>query len=113
MLSWQRTHGSRSTSDIFKTIEPLLQGLALGELDSDDVDFLVGDTGIERQHIEWLLRADSAEFDDASTTRSRAGNRAPESVPHVSDIPAAVFYGWFRLGLPTERKHSGTRRSTN
>lgn len=63
-------------------IEPLLQGLTMAELDAKDGDFVAGDTGIDRQHIQWLIQAAQLEL-------------------AVTRIPAAFFYGWFRLGMPT------------
>lgn len=89
-----------------RDIEPLLQGLSLAELDGKDVDFVVGDTGIERQHIQWLIQAANLEVDVASPPRyaTRVEKRAQSHVPRVCEIPVAVFYGWFRLGMPTDPK---------
>ncbi len=38
-------------------LAPVLQGLALADLDDKDIDFLASDTGIAREHIVWLVQA--------------------------------------------------------
>ena len=76
-------------------IEPLLAGQADGganvgfaELTDADIDFLAGDSGIDRQHVAWLRTA----FAFAGRTR----------VERLRSILAELFYGWFREGQPDE-----------
>jgi Neuraminidase-like domain/Putative peptidoglycan binding domain len=66
-------------------LEELRDGARSSELTEVDVEFLSGESGIERQRIDWLAKA------------SRLG-----AVPEWKGITAAAFYGWFRLGLPVE-----------
>lgn len=84
-------------------LESVLQGVALIAIDAEepalkkqDLDFLAGDTGIDRQHIAWLVQA--------AVCQEKSKRIDPTILTHVSYkfIPAAVFYGWFRLGLPTD-----------
>ncbi|MGZ8842403.1 MAG: neuraminidase-like domain-containing protein, partial [Pyrinomonadaceae bacterium] len=77
----------------------VLQGVTLIEIaaenpvDQDkDLDFLTRDTGIERQHIAWLVGAAKLEHQTLLP---------PESL-QAGGVPAEVFYGWFRKGLPTD-----------
>lgn len=83
-----------------EAILPLLAGqgvngidLPLGASTESDIDFLAGDTGIDRQHITWLVQAVVCE------EKSRSID--PTIHTHVVHrfIPAAVFYGWFREGV--------------
>ena len=85
-------------------LEPVLLGLALADLDDKDIDFLAGDTGIARAHIGWLVQAAKLvhkTLSPAETTR-RSETQARVRASEASSIPAEVFYGWFRQGLPTE-----------
>ncbi|MDB4891180.1 MAG: hypothetical protein JWL61_3035 [Gemmatimonadetes bacterium] len=86
-------------------LELVLQGVSLGEVDGEpenqkktDLDFLAGDTGIERQHIAWLARAEAFE---SRVLQAYAKRTRDAQNGHVA-IPAAVFYGWFREGQPDE-----------
>ncbi len=54
----------------------------LAELTEEDIRFLAGRTGIDPQQIEWLVK---------STGLARE-----------TELPAEVFYGWFRQDLPTD-----------
>jgi hypothetical protein len=74
---------------LLTTLLPLLEGqgtergnLPIEDLEPRDVDFLAGDTGSERQRIDWLVQG--------------------FKLARESDLPAAAFYGWFRLGMPGE-----------
>lgn len=62
-------------------LRPLLEEVAVAALDERDIDFLEGETGIERPHIAYL----------AVAHRHAAATKAPPE----------VFYGLFRQGLPT------------
>ena len=84
-------------------LERVLQGVALIDIDRGtpeekerDLNFLAGDTGIDRQHIAWLVQAAVCQEKSKSvdpTIRTRVSHNF---------IPAAFFYGCFRLGLPTD-----------
>ncbi len=69
---------------LLKAIAPLLQGLSPADLIEDethqDISFLAGETGHERQHIELLAEA--------------------ARLARPCGIPVEAFYGWFREGLP-------------
>ena len=71
---------------------PLLKGqaddgsdLRLADLTDADVEFIAAETGIDRQRIAWLRTA------AVSEVKLKAGG-----------VSVAIFYGWFRLGLPTD-----------
>ncbi|HWP91824.1 MAG TPA: neuraminidase-like domain-containing protein [Thermodesulfobacteriota bacterium] len=59
----------------------------LADLNTEDIDFLTVETGIERQRIEFLSEAARLQK-----------NAAAEDL----GLPAEVFYGLFRQNLPTE-----------
>ena len=84
-------------------IVPLLAGqdddgtaVPIAALKDPDISFLAADTGIERQHIAWL----------ATAFRYSARTAAPDPERHVAQaegsVAAALFYGWFREGLPDD-----------
>jgi hypothetical protein len=73
-------------------IAPLLQGLTLAELDDKDVDFLAGDTGIERAHLVALVDASKLEREALESV-----TRHEEQTP-PSELDAPVFYSWLRAG---------------
>src|SRR5258708_28364025 len=77
-------------------LESVLQGVALVDDESGDLDFIARDTGINRQHLAWLATALKFEKQSQNVDFANRG--------HVSDssVPAEVYYGWFRQGLPTE-----------
>jgi hypothetical protein len=84
-------------------ITPLLAGqgadggdLPLAALTEQDIDFIAGDTGIERQQVAWLRTA--FEFSTRTTSLSIASRVLPAS----RQVPPALFYGWFREGLPDQ-----------
>jgi hypothetical protein len=79
-----------------EAITPLLAGqaegggdLSIAALTESDIDFLTSDTGIERQHVAWLR---TAFVHSTRTTSMRIASAGGE-------VPAALFYGWFREGL--------------
>ena len=73
-------------------VKPLLAGqgkddqdLPEEELTAADLDFIAGETGLDREKLRlWTLAF--------AVSRSAAGG----------GVAPAIFYGWFRLGLPTE-----------
>lgn len=84
-------------------LRPVLRDLTLIDIDrrtpelkEKDLDFLAGDTGIDRQHIAWLVQAAGCEEKSKSVD--------PTIRTHVVNlfIPAAVFYGSFREGVPDQ-----------
>ena len=93
----------RSESELHvDVIVPLLAGQAsdgtavpIAALQDPDVDFLAADTGIERQHIAWLVTA------FGYSARTAAPDAKPVAQAEGS-VAAALFYGWFREGLPDD-----------
>jgi len=82
-------------------LEPVLGNVSLPELTSDDLDFLHGDTGIDRNHLLWMsLAAKSALTTGGVSDRRTAEMYGPNK--GTPRIPMEAFYGWFRMGLPTE-----------
>lgn len=84
-------------------LEPVLQPVALIDIDGEnaedqrkDLDFLAGDTGIDRQHIAWLVRAAGFEV------KSKRIDLEIRSAAIDRGIPAAAFYAWFREGIPDQ-----------
>ena len=63
-------------------LEPSLKRVKIVELTEKDVTFLAGETGADSRHIKFTILA----FRYAAQT----------------NLPPEVFYGWFRLGLPSE-----------
>jgi hypothetical protein len=61
-----------------------------------DISFLAGETGFDPQRIVWLVQAAVCEK-QSKGVEARLHTHVTQEL-----IPAAVFYGWFRLGLPTE-----------
>jgi antitoxin component HigA of HigAB toxin-antitoxin module len=86
-------------------IMPLLEGqgekdqlLPPWEVNDGDLDFIAEETGLDREHIRLWARAvtvgrDASEFMQPATV-----------TPVVTDDLSAfaIFYGWFRQGLPTD-----------
>lgn len=92
------------------TLEPVLSGVALGELRQDDehqdLSFLAAETGIPQDRIEWLSRAAREATVPVETAGSVEPPRGPRpSLPAAASvtIPAEAFYGWYRYDLPRER----------
>jgi peptidoglycan hydrolase-like protein with peptidoglycan-binding domain len=69
-------------------IVPALDGATLLDLTDDEVDFVVGETGIVREHLVALVAA----------VRQEGASTGPDG---RSGIHLATLYGWFRKGLPT------------
>ena len=61
-------------------LQPVLEDVQLADLSADDVIFLVGETGIERNFLEWLHGA-------AALSRE-------------TGVPVEAFYGWARSEPP-------------
>lgn len=77
-------------------IMPLLEGqgdknqaLDPWELNDGDLNFIAEETGLEREKIRLWALAFTVSHDAEAAT------------PPVA-VTSAIFYGWFRLGLPTE-----------
>ena len=60
-------------------LEPLMEGVPFQELTSDDMQFLVKETTIEKQHLEFL--------------------KWSFQIGSISSIPEAAFYGWYRRSI--------------
>jgi len=76
-------------------LEGIMQGVTFIDIDrqeaaqrEQDLDFLSGDTGIDRQHIAWLVQA--AKFEQESGLWTEP------------NIPAEIFYGLFRQDGPAD-----------
>ncbi len=67
-------------------IEPVRDTVPIADFTDADIEFVAGETGIDRTHVAWLALA----FKDEVAVK--ADNKK---------IPAAAFYGWFREGMPT------------
>ena len=67
---------------LLQTLAPLLDGVSPAEFTAEDIDFLVGETDLERQHLEFLAEA-------ARLARDTA-------------LPAEAFYGWGRQDFTLE-----------
>ena len=61
-------------------LTPILQEVPLAELTEEDIDFLAGETGLDRRRIEFLAQA--------------------ARLARETDLPTEVFYGFARQGLP-------------
>ena len=99
-------------------VMPLLEGqgkenqaLPPSEVNDGDLDFIAEETGLDRKHIRlWALAfvvgQDSAAAMQPATGLSAAPGMAttaffnPAGTDRLSAF--AIFYGWFRLGLPAE-----------
>lgn len=62
-------------------VDPLREGVPVAQFTEDDLDFLAGETGLDRLFLSWL---------NLAARLALAG------------VPPEAFYGWFREGLPTE-----------
>src|SRR5690348_5846878 len=69
--------------------------LTMTQLTDDDLDFLTGETGIERQHIAWLKLAFEYAAKLATTSARLATQKSATHLP----VSPALFYGWFREGI--------------
>lgn len=78
--------GLSEYEELIKLLTPVCDGVSFAELKEDeehqDVSFLSGETGIDPQRIEFLATA----------------HRLLEK----TDIPAEIFYGLIREGMPTD-----------
>jgi hypothetical protein len=63
-------------------LSPLLREIPLHELTDEDITFLVRETTIEPQHLQFLARS--------------------AQLAQETDLPIAAFYGWARQDLPLE-----------
>jgi hypothetical protein len=95
----QPSEYERSLTDLAS----VLQGVPLIDIDGqyperkkEYLDFLAGETGIDGQHIAWLVLAAVCQEKSKSLDPANRGHLKHDS------IPAPAFYGWFRQGLPTE-----------
>ncbi|MFN0171585.1 MAG: peptidoglycan-binding domain-containing protein, partial [Bryobacteraceae bacterium] len=66
------------------TVAPLINNIPVADLTTEDVDFLTGETGLDRQFLSFLVIAHR----HATTAESA--------------VDAAVFYGLMRAALPVE-----------
>jgi peptidoglycan hydrolase-like protein with peptidoglycan-binding domain len=88
--------GPSEYDELIGALTPVLQDVPLHELTDEDINFLTGDTGLERQRIFWLRESAKREEDTKLVD--------PDIHTHVAykRLPSPVFYGWFRQNLPTD-----------
>ena len=65
-----------------KELAPLLEKIRIADLIEEDIIFLTGETGIDTQHLSFLVVA--------------------ATLADKTNLPAEVFYGLFRQNLPTD-----------
>lgn len=65
-----------------KELAPLLEKIRIADLTEEDITFLNGETGIDKQHLSFLVIA--------------------ATLADKTELPAEVFYGLFRQNLPTD-----------
>ncbi len=90
---------------VVKEVTLLLSGqgikggdLTIGQLTLEDIVFIANDTGLPAGSISYLVQAVIAAGSFPVSTIASSHNEK-----HCApDIPAEVFYGWFRKGLPTD-----------
>ena len=102
---------TRSELEIYlDDLEPVLGDVSLPELTSDDLDFLHGDTGIDRNHLLWMSLAAKCALGTAGVSDRRTAEiyGANKGAP---TIPMEAFYGWFRMGLPTDLPSLWSRKT--
>ena len=84
----ERSRGLSEYERYIAEITPLLQGIPFAELTEDerhqDITFLKSETGINPQHIAYLIVA----------------HKLTAQI-NLLNLPPEVFYGFFRRGLPT------------
>ena len=94
-------------------VAPLLKGqgegdqsLHPGEINDSDLDFITRETGLERERVRlWALAfaiGKAAALDPLASAGTRTA--LPLRGPAVAGglLTFAIFYGWFRQGLPSE-----------
>ena len=101
-LSLPRTETEPSEYERYvASLSPLLEGqdVSWATLSAEDIDFLVGDTGMDRGRIATLALSMQRSGETALPSLNQAGHFVASI--HISLIEPEVFYGWFRQGLPT------------
>ena len=94
------SRGGPSEYDVLMAaIAPLLQGVEVSDLTDDDLDFLAGDLTVDRQRL-LCLRESAKQGRGASKPKTMATHLVSSMAS--ARLPMAVFYGWFRLGLPVQ-----------
>jgi len=99
---------------IGKTVIPLLEGqgssgtmLPPWDLSSEDIDFIVRDTQVERDQLGvWVTAARTARevalLPSTETTPGPATHHVPSGSPQTDAIEWIVLYGWYRDGQPQQ-----------
>ena len=102
---------------LFAGVIPLLAGQGEGdqmlppwEINDSDLNFIAEETGLEREQIRLWALAFAVGRDTAIVMQSAGVISAPGMAMHALPDSAivdglstfAIFYGWFRLGIPTE-----------
>ncbi len=95
-----RTKGLSEYERYLSDLKPVLAEVALLDLDDKDIAFLAGETGISNDRIAWLVQAAKLST-QAASLKPGLQVAMPSYQKGKGKIPTPVFYGWFRLGLPT------------
>jgi hypothetical protein len=99
----------RSASEVERllaALEPALQGESLHSLTRGEIEYLAGSTGQSVEQVALLVDAtvlagDGLPPKKIAAAASRSGDKdGGKARKAPAGIPAEVFYGWFRQGLP-------------
>ncbi len=95
--------GSSEYERLVAEVAPLLDGVALHELTDQDLDFLAGDTGLDRKKFAWLRESAKLERGtQRASEETRARTDVTDDVGVESPLSADVFYAWLTQGLPSD-----------
>ncbi|MEI6268261.1 MAG: neuraminidase-like domain-containing protein [Methylococcaceae bacterium] len=101
-LSLPQTEAQPSEYERYVTsLSPLLEGqdVTWATLGAEDMDFLAGDTGMDRERIATLALSMQRSDETALPSLNQAGHLV-DSI-RIALIKPEAFYAWFRQGLPT------------
>ena len=91
---------------VLLALEPRLGHLQLSELTDQDIDFLPGDTGVERRRIARLVAstrlADEAARPKQKPSKPKAKARDSAKANLQSVLTAKVFFAWLSGALPAD-----------
>ena len=88
----------RYANEINRSLEG--QNVTWADLTEPDIDFIAGDTGIERQHLAWLVAAARQAGASKPDSANVAVKVAVKGVPRQG-IPVTAYYAWF-CAFPTD-----------
>ena len=101
VVPWE-VEGRSEYERLLAVVTPLLQDVAVAELTDEDVAFLAGGTGEDQQRIVWIRESARRALEGSAGGSMRPKPAFPAQADAIPSIPAAVYYGWFREGIPTE-----------